>query len=133
MTTKTIDDIEAGLDGLDETDRHLVLIDLADYCEKYVDFGVLYFGDSSWITDEVKVMGARLVQLAHRLRQPELAEMMSSLFLAVEQEPAVPAALLPPKEHKYPYLVLPLSARTRFSALVAGFYRRNFSLRKWRR
>ncbi len=133
VTTKSVDDIEAKLDGLDETDRHLVLVDLADYCEKYVDLGVLYFGDSTWITEEVEVMGARLIQLARRLEQPELAELMASLFQAVEQHPAIPAAILPPIEHRYPYLVLPLSAKMRLRTIAAGWYRRNFSRRRWRR
>src|SRR5436190_16505729 len=39
-----VEEIRQGLSELDESGRRLLLVDLADYLEKYVDLGVLYFG-----------------------------------------------------------------------------------------
>lgn len=112
ITSGTIDRIEAELDSYDETDRHLVLTDLADHLEKYVDHGVLYFGDSTWVTHEVEHHGDRLIVMAERLGQPRLAEMLRQGFGAVAGKPLAPQVLRPGKQ-KYPEMTMPLSVRKR--------------------
>ena len=124
ITSKTIDRTEAEFDSLDRTDRHLLAVELADYCEKYLDGSVLYFGDASWITDEVTAIGDRLIGLAERLDLPDLAALMSELFRSVERQAPVPAALVAGPKHKYPYLLMPMSARRRFRTTLSGWYRR---------
>ncbi|MEO6396448.1 MAG: DUF6817 domain-containing protein, partial [Devosia sp.] len=61
-----MDQIEAGQDAMSDTDRLLIAADLADHMEKYVDRGVLYFGDGSWITNKMDTTGPRLVALARK-------------------------------------------------------------------
>jgi hypothetical protein len=124
ITSKSIARMEAEFDGLGQTDRYLLALELADYCEKYLDQSVLYFGDASWVTDEVSTIGDRLIGLANRLELPDLAALMSELFEAVaRQEPPPPALMTGPK-HKYLYFIMPMSARTRIRTLMSGWYRR---------
>lgn len=124
ITSTTIGKMEADFDTLDQTDRYLLAVDLADYSEKYLDQSVLYFGDASWITDEVATIGDRLIGLASRLGLPDLAALMTELFHSVAQQPPVPASLMSGPKHKYPYLIMPMSARGRFRTALAGWYRR---------
>jgi uncharacterized protein DUF6817 len=79
------------LSQLAETERRLVVVDLADYLEKYVDHGVLYFGDDSEIMHTTDDIGDGLIELARELNEPRLAEMLSSHFA----EAAVQAAHVP--------------------------------------
>lgn len=112
ITSRTIDRIEAELGSYNETDRYLVLTDLADHLEKYVDYGVLYFGDSGWVTREVEHHGNRLIVIAEQLGQPKLARMMRQGFDAAEGKPMAPQVLRPGTQ-KFPEITLPLSASKR--------------------
>ncbi|MCX7305113.1 MAG: hypothetical protein NTV73_12380 [Hyphomicrobiales bacterium] len=126
ITGNTIDRIEAELDSYDSFERHLVLTDLADHLEKYADDGVLYFGDSAWVRDDVVLYGERMIAIAERLGHGVLAEMMRQRFDAVAGRPLAPA-ILRPGDQKYPEMILPLSARKRLSTRLAAWRHR------WRR
>jgi hypothetical protein len=123
ITSKTIDRIEAELDSYGDFERHLVLTDLADHLEKYADDGVLYFGDSRWVTDEVNLHGDRMVLMAERLGQPRLGEMMRQRFAAVAGKPLAPQ-ILRPGDQKYPEMIMPLSARKRLYTRLATWRQR---------
>ncbi|MEQ1768285.1 MAG: hypothetical protein ABL879_00440 [Devosia sp.] len=133
VTTSTIDRIEAGLPGYDETERLLIATDLADHIEKYVDAGVLYFGDGSWISNQTSAHGDRLIGLAERLGQPVLARMMREAFAAVDGKAPMPEAVRPPKNRKYVALTLPLSARPKFLARMRGKLERSLHKMKARK
>lgn len=123
ITGKTIDRVEADLDSYGESERHLVLADLADHLEKYADDGVLYFGDSRWVTDEVMLYGDRMILMAERLGQPNLGEMMRQRFGAVTGKPLAPQ-ILRPGDQKYPEMIMPLSARKRLYTRLAAWRQR---------
>jgi hypothetical protein len=120
----SIDRIEADFSSFDETDRLLIAADLADHMEKYVDKGVLYFGDGSWVTKEMETHGPRLIALAQRLKQPLLAEMMRETFAAAEGQPPMPDMLRPSPKQKYLALTVPLSARLRLFPRIQAYVRR---------
>jgi len=123
ITGKTIDRIEADLDSYGELERRLILTDLADHLEKYADDGVLYFGDSTWVTDEVTLYGDRMIVMAERLGHPRLGEMMRQRFDAVAGKPLAPR-ILRPGDQKYLEMILPLSARKRLSTRLAAWRQR---------
>ena len=93
---------------LNPVDRHLVVMDLADLLEKYVDLGVLYYGDNRWVTDLVKDHGGLAVQLAERLDYPELATALREAFLQASRE-SVPDAFKSGKDWRVLRLIVPLS------------------------
>lgn len=114
ITPTTIDEISGRIDQLDQVDRQLLLIDLADYLEKYVDCGVLYFGDSRWITDVVQDFGDRLIEIAGRLGEPKFAAMLKEGFeQAAAAEAGMADALRASHGQKYLQLVVPRSCRRR--------------------
>lgn len=133
ITGNTIDRIEGDLDSYGDVERHLVLTDLADHLEKYADDGVLYFGDSQWVTDDVNLYGDRMIVMAERLGQPGLGDMMRQRFDAVAGRPLAPQ-ILRPGERKYTEMIMPLSARkrlyTRLAAWRQHWKRRRKSSRK---
>lgn len=109
LNLSTTDDIESRLPTLDETGRQLVVADLADHIEKYVDRGILYFGDASWITEKSELCGERMVAMAKQLGEPILAEMMVEAFDSVKEiDPRLEALRQDPNK-KYLSQVLPLS------------------------
>lgn len=124
ITGRTIGQIEERLGSYDETERWLLLADLADHLEKYVDHGVLYFGDGSWITDEVGAFGERMTMLAERLDQPALAVMMRDAFASAAASPPVPPALRGKTGQKYLALTMPLSATRRLPPRLVAWWRR---------
>ncbi len=107
--------IRRSLPERDETDRKLLLVDLADHLEKYVDLGLLYFGDKNWVFGGSE-RGAVLVAMANDLGQPGLARMLSSAFLEAEAA-TVPSELRAPDGRQFLKLVVPHSCRRR---LVPG-------------
>ena len=124
ITGKTIDRIETELDSYGDFERYLVLTDLADHLEKYVDDGVLYFGDSAWVTDEVTLYGDRMVLMAERLGQPRLAEMLRQGFTELAGKPMAPQFLRQGGQ-KHLGMTMPLSASKRlYPRLVAWRQRR---------
>ena len=115
INPRTIDEFRRRVDDLDAIDRKLLLIDLADYLEKYVDDGVFYYGDGSWVTNRVKQFGDDLIEFARKLDAPDLAEMLREAFARAEAETGhIPAALRADESRKYLALSVPLSCRRRW-------------------
>jgi len=130
ITRRTIDRIESGLAGSDEDERYMVLTDLADYLEKYVDDGVLYFGNAHWVTDEVAALQDRMIALAERLGEPGLAVRLREAFAAVHGRPLAPAVLRP-GEQRFPEITVALSLRRRlYPRLVAGMQKLRARLKR---
>jgi hypothetical protein len=105
------------LDSLDAVDRALLLIDLADWVEKYVDLGVLYFGSGEWVTSAVADHGDMLIDFARRLDQPMLAAMLAEAFAGAAAAD-VPRALRAPDGRQYLKLVVPRSCRLRLRLVL---------------
>jgi (p)ppGpp synthase/HD superfamily hydrolase len=108
----TIEEITSRLDQLNARDRDLVTMDLADHLEKYVDYGVLYFGDSTWVTDFIEHHGKALIEIANRLGQPQLANALAEAFDDTARQ-TVPPELKREKQHRAIELVMPLSCTRR--------------------
>jgi hypothetical protein len=124
ITPKTIRDITLRLDQLDSTDRNLVLMDLADYLEKYIDLGVLYYGENSWLVDVVDKYGSKLIEIAKLLGEPKLATMLSKAFAQADASKAeIPDVLRTPNGRQYMELVIPLSCRRRLSPVLRKWHR----------
>lgn len=119
-----VDAMVARARQLDDTDRDLLTFDLADALEKYVDFGVDYFGDADWITDATANHGERLIEIARALDRPLLAEMLAEAFAPDRTRPAVPQALRPLGQ-QYLKLVVPLSCRKRWMPIVGAALHRS--------
>jgi hypothetical protein len=114
ITPSTIAGIRAGLPGYDATDRSLLLVDLADHLEKYVDLGILYFGQNDWILRQTGGIGPQLVELANQLGEPRLAAMLSTAFEETAAEMGnVPPELRPSDPRPYLKLVVPRSCKPR--------------------
>jgi hypothetical protein len=116
---RTLNEVRRALPERDATERALILVDLADYLEKYVDLGVLYFGDGDWITDAIDSIGRDLVEIAEELGQPRLAKLLADAFDDAAREAAdFPAELRPSDTRPYLSLVMPRSCRTRRSVVL---------------
>ncbi|HKN94666.1 MAG TPA: HD domain-containing protein [Thermoleophilaceae bacterium] len=108
--------IRQELAGWDESDRRLVLVELADHLEKYVDLGVLYFGENDWIVGRTERAGADLMELAEELGQPRLAAMLGQAFDdAAAHAKGFPAELRPTAGRRYLEVIIPRSCEPRRS------------------
>lgn len=74
----SLDRILHEFDTLSEDDRQLLLMDLADHYEKYLDGALAYYGDCSWILDFDVPNMPRLVELAERLGYPDFGNMLAA-------------------------------------------------------
>jgi HD domain len=111
-----IEDRHRALAASDDTTRRLLLVELADHLEKYVDLGVLYFGRNDWVLGMNDRVGAELVELAREAGSPKLAEMLSAAFEEVaRQAPHVPDELRPSNGRAYLELVTPRSCSRRLT------------------
>jgi (p)ppGpp synthase/HD superfamily hydrolase len=119
----TLEQIRRSLPQLADTDRRLILVELADHLEKYVDLGVLYFGDHDWVQTER--IGPDLVALANELGEPRLAEMLTSA-LAEAAAAEVPPELRPSDGRSFLKLEVPRSCRRRLLPRVRRRARRAF-------
>jgi (p)ppGpp synthase/HD superfamily hydrolase len=109
-----VEQIRRGLAQLDETERRLVVVDLADYLEKYADLGLLYFGDGDEILETTERIGGELIEIARELGEPLLAEMLSTQFAEVADRAAeVPVELRASDGRRHLTLVPPRSCRCR--------------------
>jgi hypothetical protein len=113
ITPSTIDGFLADLPQRDERDRALLLVDLCDHLEKYVDLGVLYFGQSDWIVDGTDHIAPKLTAMANALGHPRLAEMLSKALADAEAADEAPAELRPPETQRYLKLIVPRSCEPR--------------------
>jgi hypothetical protein len=99
---------------LDDTARRLQLVAVADHLEKYVDLGVLYFGDNRDVVAWTERIGADLVELAGELGEPRLAEMVSAAFAEADAEAeGILPELRPSDGRRHLELVVPRSCRRR--------------------
>ena len=112
LTEKSLLEMSSRLDALDTRDRNLILVELGDFLEKYLDHGVLYYGDHEWVTGFVAKHGNVLVEIAQRLGYPQLGEALSDAFSATATE-TVPDVLRSTGGRKYIALVVPRSCRPR--------------------
>ena len=108
--SKITPDILSRIDQLDEIDKKLIVIDLADYLEKYIDLGVCYWGDSQVISDAVNKRGQNLVTMASGLGYPQLARMLNETFTQAGRA-QIPDSLRASSGWKEMDLVIPRSCR----------------------
>lgn len=112
ISASNVDAMMARLPELDDRDRNLLILDMADGLEKYVDLGVLYFGDGQWIKQATQNHGDRLIDMAIQLNQPLLAGMLRESFSLAAAKDHVPEELRQTGQ-KYLELVVPLSCGSR--------------------
>jgi len=121
----SIAEIRRTLPELSDTDRRLQLVAVADHLEKYVDLGVLYFGDNEDIVSWTESIGDELVGIAEELGEARLARMVRAAFAeAAAEERNVPAQLRPPDGLRHLNLVVPASCRPRLSMRARWLNRR---------
>lgn len=108
LNPETIGEIASRLDELDGRDRDLLTMDLADHLEKYADYGVLYFGDGTWITDFVDDHRETLIEIANRLGHPQLAIALADAVDDTARQ-VIPPELKREERHRAIELVVPLS------------------------
>jgi hypothetical protein len=109
-----IDDLQRDLGARDDTERRLLLVDLADHLEKYIDLGVLYFGDDDWLVRLSDRLGSDMIEIANALDEPKLGEMLSTAFAeATAHAGDVPAELRAGDGRAHLKLVVPRSCRRR--------------------
>jgi (p)ppGpp synthase/HD superfamily hydrolase len=106
----TLSNLMSSLDQLDEIHKKLIVIDLADYLEKYIDLGVCYWGNSRSLTDTVAKYGETLVAMASRLGYPQLAAMLKEAF-ALAGATQIPDSLRASSGWKGMDLIVPRSCR----------------------
>ena len=110
----SIADARRALPTRDRTERRLLLIELADYLEKHVDLGPLYYGDSDWIDGARNRIGDDLIDLADELGEPRLGEMLSTAFAKADAEArSAPPELRSSDGRPYAKPVIPRSYRRR--------------------
>ena len=110
----TIEQDRRAVARLDATGRRLQLVAIADHLEKYVDLGVLYFGDQEEIVDWTRRIGSELIEMAGELGQPRLAAMLTEAFAdAADESQNVPAELRASDGSRHLKLLVPRSCRPR--------------------
>jgi (p)ppGpp synthase/HD superfamily hydrolase len=112
LDSKSIGEIASRLDQLNARDRDLVTMDLADHLEKYVDYGVLYFGDGTWVTDFVENHRKVLIEIANRLGHPQLAIALAEAIDETARQ-TIPPELKREERHTAIELVMPQSCMRR--------------------
>jgi hypothetical protein len=114
LSPETVDEKRRALGELDDTGRRLQLVAVVDHLEKYVDLGVLYFGDDEEIISWTRRIGPDLIEIARELGEPHLAEMLSVAFAQVSAEADnVPPELRASDGRRHLKLVIPRSCRRR--------------------
>lgn len=115
----TIEQDRRAIAQLDETDRRLQLVAIADHLEKYVDFGVLYFGDDEDIVSWTRLIGPELIEIALELGEPRLAGMLYAAFTEANVEAAkIPSELRASDGRRHLKLIVPRSCRPRIGRLL---------------
>lgn len=127
ITPRTVDALSARLGELDETERALLLMDIADRLEKFVDHGVHYFGDSGWVTEDAGTLGDRLIEIANHMGRPEVGAMLARAFAAAhEAGEAIPRDMRTSDGREVLGLVVPRSCRRRGGLQLRAWARRAF-------
>jgi hypothetical protein len=124
ITPQTVEEARRALPERSAIERRLILVDLADHLEKYVDLGVLYFGENDWVVDVSDAIRGDLIAIAEALGEPRLAVMLSeALVEASAQADHVPAQLRSPDAQRHLALVVPRSCRRRLRPTVGDWNR----------
>lgn len=105
------------IDQFDEIDKKLIVIDLADYLEKYIDLGVCYWGDSQMISDAVNKRKQNLMTIASALGYPQLARMLNETFTQAGRA-QIPDFLRASSGWKGMDLIVPRSCRRRLCPIL---------------
>jgi (p)ppGpp synthase/HD superfamily hydrolase len=114
LQADTIDRDRRGLAMLSDTERRLQLVAVADHLEKYLDLGVLYFGDNTEVVEWTRRIGPDLIEFAGELGYPELAQMVEAAFAeATAEADNVPAELRPSDRRRHLTLLVPRSLSAR--------------------
>ena len=107
------------LPARDETDRGLILIDLVDFLEKYIDRGVLYYAHAGQEAIVPSRSEKLVLEVARALDQPRLAQMLSTALREADAaRGAVPAELRPFDDRRGAVQFVPRSCRRRFPAAM---------------
>ena len=77
---RSLDRVLRDFDALSEDDRQLLLMDLADHYEKFLDGALAYYGDCSWILDFDVPNMPKMVALAERLGHPQLGRQLAEVM-----------------------------------------------------
>lgn len=104
------------VEHMSESDRELLLLDLADHFEKYADGALAYYGDFQWIRDFDEPHAEWLQDLAARLGHPEFGQQLSAAMR--EQRlwlDRVPPSLRTAGGQKYMQLRMPGSCERKAS------------------
>lgn len=117
LSPETIEHDRRALAGLDDTGRRLQLLAVADHLEKYVDLGVLYFGDDEEIVSWTRRIGPELTEIAAELGGAEFGDTVASAFAAADAEP-VPPELRASDARRHLKLLVPRSCRPRIAAAM---------------
>jgi hypothetical protein len=125
LVSREIAGVRSRLPELDDDERSLLLVDLADHLEKYVDLGVLYYGENDWVLGASGRIGDDFVALARELGQPRLAESFTAAFdEAAAQAHTIPAELRASDGRRYLRLTPPRSHRRRLRLTLGALARR---------
>ncbi|MEQ8859653.1 MAG: HD domain-containing protein [Pseudomonadales bacterium] len=114
---RNLDSLLARCDAMTEVDRNLVVMDLADLLEKHLDRGVLYFGQSRWVTRFSFDNVDELRRLATALGEPVLGQALAEA-IASARDSVVPGALRSDPARKYLRFIAPLSHRKRWRVVL---------------
>jgi (p)ppGpp synthase/HD superfamily hydrolase len=117
INQQTLPNLMSSLDQPGEIDKKLIVIDLADYLEKYIDLGVCYWGNSRWVTDAVGKHGETLVAIASRLGYPQLAAMLKEAFAQTDAT-QIPDSLRASSGWQGMDLIVPRSCRRRLRPVL---------------
>jgi len=105
---RSLDRVLQGFDALSEDDRQLLLMDLADHYEKFLDGALAYYGDCSWMVDFVVPNLPKMVELAERLGHPQLGRMFADVVREqLDWMERVPDCLRTKEGQKYLVLRMP--------------------------
>ncbi len=115
---RNLDRLLAEVERMDQTDRQLITMDLADLLEKHLDLGVLYFGQNRWVTGFVTTRIADLETLAARLGHPLLGEALAKAVDTV-QRASIDPVLRSADDRKYLCYKPPLSYRLKWPLRIA--------------
>jgi (p)ppGpp synthase/HD superfamily hydrolase len=116
---QSIPSIPAGVSSMDQADRDVITIRLANELDEYLDLGMLYgAGNRQRLIDYTKTTGPILVEIATRLGWPRLAEELTRVFdetLATTLSIDLSEAIASEDES---FVILPTSCRRLMDALA---------------
>ncbi|GEM_PF-526596 len=118
------------IDALNDTDRHVLLIILADQLDLHLDYSRIYqFRDIGRVRNYINLYGNAMVETAEKLGFPALAAELQRVFReTISAE--IPQVLLDQFSFTYNRTIVPKSYRKRFVAVIGRRYYRLRSIKK---